>query len=78
MLIIARHKGQRVSIGQDVEVIVTELSKGSVKLGFIAPRSLQITRGELRDSVEEANRQAAQVSVDDALKAAGRRASGQE
>jgi hypothetical protein len=33
MLIIARRKGQRILIGDDVEVIVTELSKGVVKLG---------------------------------------------
>ena len=63
MLIIARRKGQRILIGDDVEVIVTELSKGVVKLGIVAPTSLTILRGETKD-VADANRAAAGTSLD--------------
>lgn len=63
MLIIARRKGQRILIGDDVEVVVTELSKGVVKLGIVAPTSLTILRGETRD-VAEANRAAAETSLE--------------
>jgi carbon storage regulator len=63
MLIIARRKGQRILIGDDVEVIVTELSKGVVKLGIVAPNSLTILRGETKD-VADANRAAAGTSLD--------------
>ena len=70
MLIIARRKGQRILIGDDVEVIVTELSKGVVKLGIIAPTERTILRGETKD-VAEANRAAINTSLDQlpALKA---------
>jgi carbon storage regulator len=63
MLIIARRKGQRILIGDDVEVIVTELSKGVVKLGIMAPTTLTILRGETKD-VADANRAAAASSLD--------------
>jgi len=63
MLIIARHKGQRILIGDDVEVIVTELSKGVVKLGIVAPTSRTILRGETKE-IADANRAAAETSLD--------------
>lgn len=64
MLIIARRKGQRILIGDDVEVVVTELTKGVVKLGIVAPTSTTILRGETKD-VAEANRAAAATSLDE-------------
>jgi carbon storage regulator len=67
MLIIARRKGERVVIGQDIEVVITDISRHTVKLGFSAPRSRTILRGEVVDSVEKANRAAAACSVDDAV-----------
>lgn len=63
MLIIARRKGQRILIGDDVEVVVTELSKGTVKLGILAPSERTILRGETKD-VAEANRAAMKTSLD--------------
>lgn len=63
MLIIARRKGQRILIGDDVEVIVTELSKGVVKLGIVAPTSRTILRGETKD-VADANRAALETSLE--------------
>jgi carbon storage regulator len=63
MLIIARRKGQRILIGDDVEVVVTELSKGVVKLGIVAPTSRTILRGETKD-VADANRAAAGSSLE--------------
>ena len=64
MLIIARRKGQRILIGDDVEVIVTELTKGVVKLCIVAPTSRTILRGETKD-IADANRAAAATSLDE-------------
>jgi carbon storage regulator len=58
MFIIARRKGQRIAIGEDIEVVVTELSRNTVKLGIVAPRSCLIMRSELKESVAQANREA--------------------
>ena len=58
MFIVARRKGQRIVIGNDIEVVVTELSRSTVKLGILAPKPCLILRGEVRDSIVEANRAA--------------------
>lgn len=58
MLIIARRKGQRIVIGHDVEVVVTEVTRGAIKLGIVAPPHTPILRGELLDAVQAANREA--------------------
>ena len=65
MLVISRRKGQRITIGEDVEIVVTALHKSSVKLGISAPRGYAVLRGEVRDSIEAANREAAATSLDD-------------
>jgi carbon storage regulator len=65
MLVISRRKGQRISIGDEIELVITEVHRSSVKLGIRAPRGLTVLRGEIRDSIEEANRSAAQSSVAD-------------
>jgi carbon storage regulator len=65
MLVISRRKGQRVSIGDEIELVVTEVHRSSVKLGIVAPRGLTVLRGEVRDSIEAANRLAAASSVED-------------
>ena len=64
MFIVARRKGQRILIGDEIEVVVTELSRGTVKLGISAPRPFSIMRGELKDSVEQANRDALSAQLD--------------
>lgn len=69
MLVISRRKGQRVSIGDEIELVVTEVHRSSVKLGIVAPRGLTVLRGEVRDSIEEANRSAASSSMDAAAEA---------
>lgn len=59
MLIVARRKGQRVLLGSDIEVIVTEIGRNMVKIGIVAPGSCTILRGEVHDAIVEANRGAA-------------------
>jgi carbon storage regulator len=65
MLIVSRRKGQRIVIGHDIEVVVTETSRTGVKLGILAPVTLSILRGEVRDAVEEANRAALLSEIQD-------------
>ena len=59
MLIVARRKGQRIRIGGEIEVVVTELSKGEVRLGILAPKEVLVLREEVRSAVADANRAAA-------------------
>jgi carbon storage regulator len=64
MLIVARRKGQRIRIGGDIEVVVTELSRGEVRLGIVAPKDVTVLREEVRAAIAEANREAAKSPVD--------------
>lgn len=63
MLIVARRKGQKVVIGDDIEIVVTELSRTTVKLGIIAPHPYSILRGEVKDSIARANQEAMQAEL---------------
>ena len=63
MLVISRRKGQRVTIGDEIELVVTELHRSSVKLGIKAPRGYTVLRGEIHDSIETANREAAKSNI---------------
>ena len=58
MLIVTRRKGQRIVLGHDIEIVITDISRSGVKIGIVAPTSLAILRGEVRDAVEQANRDA--------------------
>ncbi|HVU01474.1 MAG TPA: carbon storage regulator [Polyangiaceae bacterium] len=64
MLVVARRKGQRVVIGSDIEIVVTELSRTTVKLGIVAPASCTILRGEIHEAVVEANRSAVLAALE--------------
>ena len=64
MLMISRRIGESICIGDDVEVVIKEIHRRHVKLAVKAgPRQL-ILRGELRASIEAANRAAATTSMD--------------
>jgi carbon storage regulator len=53
MLLIARKKGEKVHIGEEVVITVLEIHHGQIRLGFEAPRRVRIRRGECvaRDAV---------------------------
>lgn len=60
MLILSRKQDDSIMIGDDIEVKVVSIDKGSVRLGFSAPESYVILRGELKDAITQANKQASQ------------------
>jgi carbon storage regulator len=47
MLVLTRKKGERIVIGQSVELEVVSISGGRVKLGFVASPDVRILRKEL-------------------------------
>jgi carbon storage regulator len=67
MLIVTRRKGQRIVIGHDIEIVITDISRSGVKIGIIAPTTLTIFRGEVKDAVEQANREALESSFEEPL-----------
>ncbi len=53
MLVLNRKSGERVFVGEDIEVVVLEVQGDRVKLGFIAPRYVPIFRAELQQEPAE-------------------------
>lgn len=56
MLTLTRRIGERIVLGNDIEIIVLSARSRRVRLGVSAPRELPVHRGELVDTITEENR----------------------
>ena len=63
MLIITRKEGESFFIGDDIEITITKVADGNVKIGIEAPREMIILRKELYKEVESENRNSAKVDL---------------
>ena len=54
MLVLTRKVGDKVLLGDEIEIVVVDIQGNQVKLGISAPRSLSVLRAELRDREAEA------------------------
>lgn len=64
MLIITRKKGESFMIGDDIEITVSKLDDGSVKLGIRAPKDITILRKELYEEVKKENKEAMNFNLE--------------
>ncbi|GAB2518062.1 carbon storage regulator CsrA [Paramicrobacterium agarici] len=69
MLVLTRRIGERVLIGDDVELTVLDVKGDTVRIGVQAPRDTRIQRAELVDAVSKENVDAAQQADQNAEKA---------
>jgi carbon storage regulator len=56
-LLLTRRVGERVIIGNDIEVTVMSVNGGQVRLGIMAPREMRVDREEVRARIVAENRQ---------------------
>lgn len=47
MLILTRRKGEKIKIGDDIEITITSVEGNSVRIGVDAPKNVEILRTEL-------------------------------
>lgn len=64
MLVLSRKKGEKLLIGDEVEITVVEIEGDRVKLGINAPKGVKILRAELLEEIKGANIQALHFSLD--------------
>lgn len=64
MLVITRKQGESILIGDDIEIKVSKIEDGSVKLAISAPREMTILRNEVLEKVKEENKQAIGGHID--------------
>ncbi len=64
MLIITRKKGESLMIGDDIEITISKIEDGSVKIGIQAPKEVSILRKELLEEIKNENKSAASMDLD--------------
>ena len=64
MLVLTRHSGETIHIGENVEVKVLSVKGDTVQLGVVAPREIAVHRGEVFRAIQ-AELDAAQKSAVD-------------
>lgn len=52
MLVIKRKISESILIGDDIEIIISEISQDKVKIAINAPKEIKITRKELAETCE--------------------------
>jgi len=61
MLILSRKRDEEIIIGDDIVIHITDIAKGTVKIGIEAPKETIILRGELKEKIRRVNADAAKA-----------------
>ena len=64
MLVVTRKKSESILVGDDIEIKVTKIDDGSVKIALDAPKSMTILRKEVYEKVKEENKNATSSNLD--------------
>jgi len=60
MLVLTRKKDESIMLGEEMEIVVLEISSTQVRLGVKAPKNCAVYRKEIYVAIQEENRRAAQ------------------
>jgi len=52
VLILSRRRGESIVIGDNIEVTITDIGKGNVRLGVIYPVQIPVHKREIYDSIQ--------------------------
>jgi carbon storage regulator len=66
MLVLTRKIGEAICIGNDVELIVTEINKNAVRIGIKAPKDTLVYRKEVYDRILLENQEASHATINNA------------
>lgn len=64
MLVLSRKSQETIKIGDDIEIRIIEVKGDTVRIGIDAPKSVDILRGELVQSISETNTEALTIDLD--------------
>ena len=64
MLVVRRKKNESILIGENIEVSISAIENGTVKLSINAPKEIQILRKELYIEVQNENKEAVSSNID--------------
>ena len=63
MLVLTRRRGESVTIGPDIRVVVLGMKSGQVRLGIEAPSAVAVHREEVYTRIQEENQLAAKTQA---------------
>ena len=64
MLILTRKVNQKLIINDNIEIVILESYKNTVKIGVNAPNNVQIYREEIYNEIKKSNKQAQNYDLD--------------
>jgi len=57
MLILTRSVGEVIKIGDDIDVVITGIQYGQVKVGINAPKEVKVHREEIYERIQKERQQ---------------------
>lgn len=63
MLALSRKKDEAIVINNNIEITILEVKGDQVKIGITAPKSVPVYRKEVYLQIQEANKEAAEETV---------------
>ena len=65
MLVLSRKKNQSIMVGDSVRITVIDIRGGNVRLGVSAPKSIEVHRQEVFDTIQEVNGRLHEAATED-------------
>ena len=66
MLVLTRKMGEAICIGDNVELVITEITKTAVRVGIQAPKNTPVYRKEVYERILQENQEASITKVENA------------
>ena len=67
MLLLSRKIGEKIIIGNNIELTIIDMKDGQVRLGIQAPRDIAVFRKELYKEVQSENQEATIITEENIL-----------
>lgn len=55
MLVLSRHVGEIICVGNDIQISIVDIRGDKVRLGITAPKEVSVDRIEIRQAKERGN-----------------------
>lgn len=63
MLVVTRKPGERIAVGEEIEITIVSVDGEAVRIGIKAPRSVPVYRAEVLEAIGKENLRAAQSAA---------------